>query len=114
MYRRLLERGWVVVVLVFAVLAGAMACYLPPTIDASTNLLLDEHDPDLTYYSRSRRQWPSDDEFAIVCCRRAEWFTPESLAVLRDVQKDLLDKTVVPHVKKALSFLDIPLLRNGG
>jgi predicted RND superfamily exporter protein len=114
MYRRLLERGWIVVVLVFAAAAGVLGTFLPPTIDASTNLLLDEHDPDLTYYSRSRRQWPSDDEFAIVCCRRADWFTPESLAALRGIQTDLLDQSTVPHVKKALSFLDIPLLRNGG
>lgn len=115
MFRRFLERYWPLVVLVFAVAAFAMGVFLPQvTVDASTNLLLDEHDPDLTYYSRSRRLWPSDDEFAIVCCRRAEWFTPESIALLRSIQKDLTDPAVVPHVKKALSLLDIPLLRAGG
>src|SRR5437868_518261 len=115
MYRRFLERWWWAVVLVFAAASVGLGAFLPDVVvDASTNLLLDEHDPDLTYYSKSRRQWPSDDEFAIVCCRRADWFTPESLALLRGVQTDCLDAKTVPFVKKALSLLDIPLLRNGG
>jgi predicted RND superfamily exporter protein len=115
MYRSLLERGWLWIVLVFAAAAGVLGTFLPRvTVDASTSLLLDEHDPDLTYYARSRRMWPSDDEFAIFCCRRADWFTPESLEVLREVQKDLSDATVVPNVRKVVSLLDIPLLRSGG
>jgi predicted RND superfamily exporter protein len=115
MFRRLLERWWALVVLAFAVATLATGWFLPQvTVDAGTNLLLDEHDPDLTYYAKSRRQWPSDDEFAIVCCRRADWFTADGLKLLRAVQTDLTDASVVPHVKKSLSLLDIPLLRNGG
>jgi predicted RND superfamily exporter protein len=114
MYRKLLDRGWLWIVLVFAVAAAGFGIHMPPEVDASTNLLLDEHDPDLTYYARSRRMWPSDDEFAIVCCRRADWFTPESLAVLREVANDLRNQTIVPHTKKVVSLLDIPLLRSGG
>src|SRR5262245_32807045 len=115
MFRRLLERGWVVVLLVFSGSAAVLGTFLPQTtVDASTNLLLDEHDPDLNYYSKSRRQWPSDDEFAIVCCRRADWFTPESLKLLRGLADELHDPAVVPNVKKVLSLLDIPLLRNTG
>jgi predicted RND superfamily exporter protein len=111
MYRRLLDRGWLAVVLAFAAGAVLLGLHLPRlTVDASTSLLLDEKDPDLTYYSRSRRLWPSDDEFAIVCCTRADWFTPESLAVLRAIQADL---EAVPHVRKVLSILSVPLLRQG-
>ena len=118
MYRRLLEHGWLGVVLAFVAAAAVgtvLGVFRPGvTVDASTSLLLDERDPDLTYYSRSRRMWPSDDEFAIVCCRRADWFTPESLQVLRGLQTELTDPAVVPHVKRVLSLLDIPLLRSGG
>ncbi len=109
MYRQLLERGWLAIVLVFAAALAALGMYLPRvTVDASTNILLDEHDPDLTYYSRSRRMFPSDDEFAIVCCRRDDWFTQDSLAILRGIQADL---EAAPHVKKVLSLYSVPLLR---
>jgi predicted RND superfamily exporter protein len=115
MYRRLLERGWILVVLAFAVLAGAFGWFVPKvTIDASTNLLLDDRDPDLIYYSKSRNLWPRDDEFAIVCCRRADWFTPESIEILRGVSDALKDERKVPHARSVVSLLDIPLLRNGG
>jgi predicted RND superfamily exporter protein len=115
MYRSLLERGWLLIVLAFAAAATVFGTQLPKvTVDASTSLLLDEKDPALTYYAKSRRLWPSDDEFAIVCCRRADWFTPESLDVLAALQKDLGDPAVVPHVRKTVSLLDIPLLRSGG
>jgi predicted RND superfamily exporter protein len=111
MYRRLLDRGWLAVVLLFGAALAALGTQLPKVaVDASTRLLLDEHDPDLTYYSRTRRLWPSDDEFAIICCRRADWFTPESLEVLRGIQADV---EAAPHVKKVLSLLSVPLLRQG-
>lgn len=117
MYRKFLERGWLWIVLGFAAASVALGAFLVRpgvTVDASTNLLLDERDPDLAYYAKSRRMWPSDDEFAIVCCRRADWFTPESLDLLRGIDKDLKDPTKVPNVKKVVSLLDIPLLRSGG
>lgn len=112
MYARWLERGWLLIVLAFVAAGIATGSFLPRlTVDASTNVLLDEKDPDLTYYSESRRQWPSDDEFAIICCRRADWFTPESLEVLRGFQTDLENPALVPGAKKTLSLLSIPLLR---
>ncbi|MCE9634994.1 MAG: MMPL family transporter [Planctomycetes bacterium] len=102
-------RTWLVIVVAFLAAAAALGSFLPRLgVDASTSILLDEHDPDLTYYSQSRLLWPSDDEFAIVCCRRTDWFTPESVALLRKVQTDL-EQT--PHVKKVVSILSIPLLR---
>ena len=111
MYRRLLDRGWLAVLLLFGAAAAGLGAFLPRvTVDASTRLLLDEHDPDLTYYSKSRRLWPSDDEFAIVCARRGDWFTKESLEILRGIQSDL---EAIPHVRKVLSIRSIPLLRQG-
>ena len=111
MYRRLLDRGWLAILLLFGVAVAGLGAFLPRvTVDASTNILLDQKDPDLTYYSRSRRNWPGDDEFAIVCARRADWFAPESLAALRGLQDDLAK---APRVQRVLSLLSIPLLRQG-
>ena len=91
MFGRVLGRWWLVIVLAFVAAAVGLGTFLPRVaVDASTNLLLDEHDPALTYYSQSRLLWPSDDEFAIVCCRRADWFAPESVALLRELQTDLV------------------------
>lgn len=110
MLRRLLERGWVAVLLAFAAAAVAAGWFLPRTsVDASTRMLLDEKDPDLAYYNESRLLWASDDEFAIFACRRDDWFTPESLAMLRDIAADL---QAVPHVSKVQSVFSVPLLRN--
>jgi predicted RND superfamily exporter protein len=113
MFQRVLDRGWIALVVLFLAAAAALGAFLPQVgVDASTNLLLDEKDPDLTYYSTSRRQWPSDDEFAIFCVRpprgQADWFTAESVAALQEIDKDLAG---VPHVKKVVSLLSVPLLR---
>jgi uncharacterized protein len=108
-YRRTLDRGWLAIVLLFAAAAAALGAFLPRLgVDASTSMLLDEKDPDLAYYNASRALWTNDDEFAIVCCRRADWFTPEGVKLLQDVQRDL---EAVPHCRSVVSPLSVPLLR---
>lgn len=110
MLRSFLRRGPFLVILVCAVAAAGAIAAIAALLraDANTELLLDKRDRDLTYYSQSRRDWPSDDEFAIVCCRRADWFTAESLALLREIERAC---KAVPHTAKVLSLFDVPLLR---
>ena len=76
-------------------------------VDAGTNVLLNEDDPDLAYYNLTRAEWEYDD-YAIVCARRDNWFTPESIEVLKGFEEALLQ---APHVKKTTSILSVPLLR---
>ncbi|MCG3134311.1 MAG: hypothetical protein HMLKMBBP_01606 [Planctomycetes bacterium] len=111
MYRRLLDRGWAAILVAFLAAAAAMGWFLPRvTVDASTSMLLDEKDPDLAYYDDTRKLWTNDDEFAIVCCRRADWFTPRSIEVMKGIEAALAK---VPHVSKIESPLSIPLMRCG-
>jgi predicted RND superfamily exporter protein len=108
---RALVRGrrGVAVLAAFLAAAGAAAAALPRFgIEAGTHVLLDERDPDLAYYNRSRVLW-GYDEYAIVCARRADWFTPESVRALAEMAADL---GRVPHVKSVTSILTVPLLRN--
>lgn len=93
----------------FLVAAAAAAAALPRFgIEAGTHVLLDERDPDLAYYNRSRVLW-GYDEYAIVCARKADWFTPESVRLLSELAAEL---GRVPHVKSVTSILTVPLLRN--
>ncbi len=109
MYRLLLRYGWPLVLLLFAVAAGIAASYLPRLeVDAGTNVLLNEDDPDLAVYTLTRPDW-GYDEYAIVCCRRENWFTPESIEILKGLAGEL---EKAPHVESLTSILSVPLLRN--
>lgn len=107
--RRLLERGALPIVLGFLALAGAAAGFLPRfAVEAGTNVLLNEDDPDLAYYNITRADW-AYDEYAIVCVRREEWFTAEGVDILKSLSAELQQ---APGVSKVVSILGVPLLRN--
>jgi len=109
-YRALIIRGgWAIV----AALLGAAAYLgsrLPDLeIDAGTDVLLNDDDPDLAYYSITRPDW-GYDEYAIVCVTRDGWFTPDGLQALKALVKQLDHE--VEHTEQVASVLDVPLLRN--
>ncbi|HEX7896144.1 MAG TPA: MMPL family transporter [Planctomycetota bacterium] len=107
--RKLLERGALPIVLFFLAAAGAAGYFLPRFgVEAGTNVLLNEDDPDLAFYNITRADW-TYDEYAIVCVRREEWFSAEGIDVLKALEAEL--KTA-PHVSKVQSILTVPLLRN--
>ncbi len=109
-YRTLLDRGWAALALPFLLAAAALGAFLPRlNVDAGTNVLLNEDDPDLALYNSTRPEW-GYDEYAIVCARRADWFTPESQEVLAGLAEAM--KSRVPHVKSVTSIRTVPLLRN--
>ena len=109
MYQKLLDRGAIPIILLFLAAAAAMGAFLPRfSVDAGTNALLNEDDRDLEYYNITRPTW-GYDEYAIVCARRADWFTPESLDLLKELTAEL---GKAPNAKSILSILTVPLLRN--
>jgi len=110
LYQRLVARGWWVILILCA---GAMVWagqQLPHfTVEAGTDVLLNEDDADLAYYNTTRAEWVYD-EYIIVCCNRKEgWFTKESLALLNDFIRELRR---LPHVKSITAITTVPLLRN--
>ena len=109
MMRTLIGRGWAVILALFILAAGAVGGHLPKFgVEAGTNVLLNEKDPDLRYYNMTRPDW-SYDEYAIVTARREDWFTPGSVKLLQEFVEDLKKAR---HAKTVVSILTVPLLRN--
>ncbi len=108
-YRTLLDRGsWPLIVL-FLAAAGAAGWFLPSTrIEAGTDVMLNQADPDLQYYNQSRRDWNTTDEYVIFCCSRDGWFDEagrELLLGFAAAAKGL------PHVRSVTALSTVPLLR---
>jgi hypothetical protein len=78
-------------------------------VEAGTDVLLNDRDPDLEYYNKTRSEWGTD-EYCIVCVTKEDWFTKEGVATLLEFAKAL---KALPHARKGLSVADVPLLRNG-
>jgi predicted RND superfamily exporter protein len=109
-YQTALVRARVpLLLLILAAAAGAGWLLRDITVEAGTDVLLDQADENLAFYNQSRADWGTD-EYLIVCLRRNEgWITPDSLAILLDVSRKL---AAAPFVKRTFSILDVPLLRN--
>ncbi|MBV8880722.1 MAG: MMPL family transporter [Planctomycetaceae bacterium] len=109
-YQRGLIRGQIPILLLVLAAAAWAGWRLPDfAVEAGTDVLLDQADPDLAYYNQTRADWGSD-EYVIVCCHRNEgWFTPASLGLLADFNRALRRQ---PYVRSVLSIAGVPLLRN--
>lgn len=108
MYRPLISRGWPVLVLLFVGAGAFLGWQLRKLeVDAGTNMLLNENDPDLQYYNKTRADWEYD-EYTIVCVHREDWFTPEAVQLLQDFSDALLK---IENVQKVTSILTVPLIR---
>ena len=71
-YRALIRRGYWVILLVLTAGAIVLGTNIPHlNIDAGTNVLLNEDDPDLAYYNSTRPDW-GYDEYAIFRFRRLD------------------------------------------
>lgn len=107
-YGALIGRGWWIVLLVALAAAVALGRHAPDLgVEAGTSVLLNEGDPDLAYYERTRAQW-GYDEYAIVCVSGRDWTSAEGAALLREMAAELAR---APGAARVLSLLDLPLLR---
>jgi predicted RND superfamily exporter protein len=109
-FQRLIARGnWALLVAFLAAGGGAAWLLRGFAVEAGTDVLLDQADKDLAFYNQSRADWESD-EYVIVCCHRNEgWFTPASIELLHEFTRDV---KALPRVRRVLSILRVPLLRN--
>ena len=109
MYRTLIQRYGHFILGLFLLGGGALGVFLKDLqVEPSVNVFLDQADDDLAYYDLSRTEW-AYDEYAMVCVRREDWFTPESIDVLKKLTATLEE---VPNVSGTMSILDVPLMRN--
>jgi predicted RND superfamily exporter protein len=77
-------------------------------IDASTESLVLEDDPDARRYDRTRLLFASD-EFVLVGVQRDDLFTPEGIAAVASLHAKF---AAIPGVSDVLSIANAPLLRS--
>lgn len=111
LYQRALHKAWPLFLFLCAAAAIWAGLLLPGfSVEAGSDVLLNEDDPDLAYYNRTRAEWDSSDEYVIVCChRRQGWFSPEGVALLNAFIREVRR---FPSVKEITSITTVPLLRN--
>ena len=106
--RSILERSWWLLLLVLVGGTLFFATAIPRLdINADTDAFLEEESAGVSAYYEAREDWGTD-EFAVLCVTADDWFTPEGVARLRDIEADLKKS---PFVASTVSLLDVPLLR---
>lgn len=109
-YQGFIRKGWWGVLLLYVALVIGAGRVLPRfNIEAGTDVLLDDSDPDLWFYYTTRPDW-NYDEYIVVCFHRKDgWFTPEAVNQLGDYAQRL---SKLPYAKGVTSITTVPLLRN--
>lgn len=108
-YRRLVLTYPAVTLALVFLPAILLAYYLHQfEIEASTDSLVLEEDPDLKFYERSRLIFGSD-EYVIVSLRMENPFTREGLGQIKSLADGLKQ---VPGIEGVQSIVDMPLFRN--
>ena len=77
-------------------------------LDASSDTLLLDNDPDLKTYRENSRKYGSSDFLVIAFSPNEEIFTSETVSLLKNLVEDLKN---VNGIKNVLSLFDVPLLK---
>jgi predicted RND superfamily exporter protein len=110
LYRKMLARGWWVILIIFVGAAAAgLSRWRDLGIEFQTRTLLDQEDKDFASFEKKHETgaW-SESEFAVVCVTAGEWISEEGINRLRDIVVDIESQA---HCAGTFSLLDIPLLR---
>ncbi len=104
-----LNRPWVTLTLV-AALVAAFAVFLPRfRLDASADSLVLENDEALRYYRGIRARYGSDDYLIVTYTPTGPLFDEQTLGDLRRLRDGL---AAVPGVESVTSILDVPLINS--
>ena len=77
-------------------------------LDASSDTLLLDNDPDLKTYRENSRKYGSSDFLVIAFTPNKDIFTIETVSLLKNLVEDLKK---VNGIKNVLSLFDVPLLK---
>ncbi|MCP1727829.1 putative RND superfamily exporter protein [Natronospira proteinivora] len=108
-YRLTLDHGWIVLLLMVALLAAAATQVRHFHLDASAESLMLAGDEDMHYYRKVRAQYGSDDFLIVTFTPEAALFSDESLEQLKVLRDELVN---VESVASAMTILDVPLLQS--
>ena len=107
--RMVLDRPWVVLASLIAVVAAMMTQAGNFRLDASSDSLLLEGDEDLRYYREVLERYGTRDFLFVTYNPRAPMLDPAMLQGLEDLREDLL---AVLAVEDVVTILDVPLLNS--
>jgi len=108
-YRLTLDHGWILILLVLALLAAAATQVRHFHLDASAESLMLEGDRDMHYYRKVRSQYGSDDFLIVTFTPPDDLFSDASLEQMGGLRDDLAE---VDGIESAMSILDVPLLQS--
>ena len=110
LYERLvLDRPWLTLALLGAVLL-LFAAFIPRfELDVSADSLVLEHDADLEYYRYIRARYGSDDYLIVTYTPHDDLFSDVSLGRLGELRDRLRQ---LAHVDSVVSILDVPLVES--
>ncbi|MBI4564227.1 MAG: MMPL family transporter [Planctomycetes bacterium] len=109
-YRPLISRGsWPIIAAFLALAGGSIYLIQDLSIEAGTDVLLDQSDPDLAYYHQTRVDWETTDEYVILGCTKNDWFTPDAVELLKAFVQEARN---LPFCRNVTAITTVPLLRN--
>ena len=106
-YDRLLRRPWLVVVAVIAVIGSAVVALPNLRLEASSDSLLLQGDPDLAYFRESSAKYAGGEFLILTWEPGAPLLSPDSLEPLTAMVDELRR---LPGVSGVTTLLDVPLL----
>ena len=78
-------------------------------LDASSDTLLLENDPDLKYLREVNKRYGSEDYLVLTYTPKKKLLDPETIINLKNLKNDLMD---MPWTNNVITILDVPLLKN--
>ncbi len=108
-FRITLERPKLIGLAVMALLLLAVWYAQDFKLDASSDSLVLENDQDLRFYRAVRARYGSDDFLVVTLQPKADLFSKQSLANIRNLRDELL---ALERVESVLSILDVPLINS--
>jgi hypothetical protein len=109
-YRRLIiSRPWITLLCVLLLLGMAGSQLDKLRLDASSDSLLLQGDPDLAFFREVAAQYESQEFLVLTWRPREQLLSDDALATLADLVDDLRE---IGGVSSVLSILDVPLLES--
>lgn len=108
-YRLVLEKPWLTLLAIFALIATSGYYAQNFYLDASADSLVLENDKSLKYHRSIQGRYESDDFLVITYTPKQELFSAESLNDLEQMQSELLQ---IDSIASVTSILNVPLINS--
>ncbi len=104
----IIKKPIVILVFIFALVAGLSTYIQYINVDASPDSLLLESDPDLEYYREVHREYGTDEYIIVGFEPNSDLFAQQTITFIDQLTKEL---TAIPGVSAVASTTNVPLLQ---